>query len=194
METLEIETLDESVHEEVEAGGEQTGVQVDQEPAESGNEEPGTVELDTAVQESADTGGEVEFSLKDEIAKLRAELDALKASKPPAPPAGAARNTNRVYVLLTKELPSWGKVPRQQADMAQILASNFEVGKPVPEAELFAALERERQAYESLRISKQPTSALFRYYRGLKPEKNHAGYIARNFLRTFEAEPAKSAA
>jgi hypothetical protein len=37
--------------------------------------------------------------------------------------------------------------------------------------------------YNSLLDSKQDPTYLFRYYRGLKNNGKHAGFVARNFLR-----------
>ena len=92
-------------------------------------------------------------------------------------------NASRKYVLLDKELKSWGKVPQQQADIAKLLGVNMEVGKEYTEAEVFDMLMEKSAEYNSLLGSKQDPTYLFRYYRGLKNDGKHAGLIARNFLR-----------
>ena len=92
-------------------------------------------------------------------------------------------NASRKYVLLDKELKSWGKVPQQQADIAKLLGVNMEVGKEYTEAEVFDMLMEKSAEYASLRNSKQDPTYLFRSYRGLKNDGKHAGLIARNFLR-----------
>ena len=106
-------------------------------------------------------------------------------------PAGGKPAKNHVdskpgtsrYKLLSKSLASWGKVPAQQAAIADILAKHFEPGVEVPESDLFAKLVECRDNYPSLKQSKQSVTYLFRYYRGLKHEGNHCGFIGRNFLQ-----------
>lgn len=101
-----------------------------------------------------------------------------KNHRPPARMSGAS------YVLLTKEMQDWGRVPQQQADMASIIASRFEVGVPFKEWDLFQALEEDKHLYPSLEHSCQDVSYLFRYYRGLSCKRSsHAGYLMRNFIR-----------
>ena len=92
-------------------------------------------------------------------------------------------NASRKYVLLDKELKSWGKVPQQQADLAAIMAESMEVGKEYTKAEVFDMLMEKSAEYNSLLGSKQDPTYLFRYYRGLKNDGKHAGFVARNFLR-----------
>ena len=92
-------------------------------------------------------------------------------------------NASRKYVLLDKELKSWGKVPQQQADIARLLGTNMEIGREYTEAEVFDMLLDKSVEYNSLLGSKQDPTYLFRYYRGLKNDGKHAGLIARNFLR-----------
>ena len=97
-------------------------------------------------------------------------------------------SATRKYVLLSKELKSWGKVPQQQADIARLLAGNIEVGKEVTEGELFDLLQEKAADFASLAISKQDPTYLFRHYRGLKNDGKHAGFIARDFVRVVEAQ------
>jgi len=92
-------------------------------------------------------------------------------------------NAGRKYILLSKELKSWGKVPQQQADIAKLLSKNMEVGKEYAESEVFDMLMEKSAEYNSLLGSKQDPTYLFRYYRGLKNDQKHAGFIARGFLQ-----------
>jgi hypothetical protein len=92
---------------------------------------------------------------------------------------------NRKYVLLDKVLKNWGRVPQQQADIAKILASNFEVGKEYPEAEVFDVLMDKSGDFVSLANSKQDPTYLFRYYRGLGDDGKHCGFIGRDFIRVI---------
>ena len=92
-------------------------------------------------------------------------------------------NASRKYVLLDKELKSWGKVPQQQADIAAIMSESMDVGSEWTEEELFDLVATSAKEYASLRNSTQDPTYLFRYYRGLKNDGKHAGLIARNFLR-----------
>ena len=94
---------------------------------------------------------------------------------------GAVKPASRVYVRLG-ELRTDGKVPQQQFDLAKILSAGMEVDKEYSEDYVFKILEAGRDAYKSLRESKQPVANLFRYYRGLKAEGMHAGFVARDFI------------
>jgi hypothetical protein len=132
-----------------------------------------------------------------EVARLQAELEALKKGDVTlsTKPNGGSNvkknqkpgkaNASRKYVLLDKELKSWGKVPQQQADIAKLLGVNMEVGKEYTEAEVFDMLMEKSAEYNSLLSSKQDPTYLFRWYRGLKNDGKHAGFIARGFLRMF---------
>ena len=51
------------------------------------------------------------------------------------------------------------------------------------EEEVFELVKDSAKEHESLRKSKQDPTYLFRYYRGLKNDGKHAGFIARGFLR-----------
>jgi hypothetical protein len=128
-----------------------------------------------------------------EVVKLQAELAALKnptastvASKgdkvqknhkPVKPQDG------RTYELLSASLKTWGKVPQQQLDLAKLVVLCFGTKDTVTEAELFAFLTLHAGGYESIRKSVQHVTYLFAYYRGLRNDGKHAGFIARNFLR-----------
>lgn len=123
-----------------------------------------------------------------ELAKLQEELAALKAAK--AAPVGPKNHrpvkvSGRMYVRCSEKLAAWGKVPQQQADLADIICKNFAVNAPFSEADLFAKLEEERENYPALRNSKQSVTYLFAYYRGLRHDEKYAGFIARNFLRAL---------
>lgn len=108
-----------------------------------------------------------------------ATVKVAKNHKPGKPSAG------RKYVLLDKVLKNWGKVPQQQADIAKILADNFEVGKEYGEAEVFDVLMDKSSEFVSLANSRQDPTYLFRYYRGLGNNGKHAGLVARDFLRVI---------
>ena len=120
--------------------------------------------------------------LAEVIAGLQAQVDLLKA-KPAKNHQESKPSATRKYVLLTKVLPSWGKVPQQQADIAKIIASNFELDVEVPEAEVFAKVTLHAGDFPSLANSKQHPTYLFRYYRGLKKDAKHGGFVAREFLK-----------
>ena len=75
-----------------------------------------------------------------------------------------------------------GRVPQQQLDLAKILTAGMEVHKEYSEDQVFNILEAGRDAYKSLCESKQPVRYLFRYYRGLKADGTHAGFVARDFI------------
>jgi hypothetical protein len=92
------------------------------------------------------------------------------------------------YVLLSKSLASWGKVPRQQADVASIIASNFEVGAKVTEKELFDMITAKAPGFPSLASSVQDPTYVFRYYRGLRNDGKYAGFVAREFLKEETAQ------
>ena len=89
---------------------------------------------------------------------------------------------DRKYVRLDK-LQTFGKVPRQQADLAAILAESMDVGVEWTEAEVFELIKDSVKEYDSLRNSRMHATYLFAYYRGLKNDGTHAGFIARGFLR-----------
>ncbi len=89
---------------------------------------------------------------------------------------------NRKYTRIG-ELKTWGKVPQQQADLAAIMAESMDVDAEWTEEELFDLVATSAKEYASLRNSKQDPTYLFRYYRGLKNDGKHAGFVARNFLR-----------
>jgi hypothetical protein len=115
-----------------------------------------------------------------QIAELKGERvkDTTKKNKRPGKP-----DANRKYVLLSKKMESWGRVPQQQADIAKILAHYMEVNKEYTEAEVFGFLVDGCGEYESIYKAKQDPTYLFRYYRGLKKDAKHAGFIARNFIQ-----------
>ena len=117
-----------------------------------------------------------------EIAKIQGGgkkvVDVTKKNKRPGKP-----NPNRRYILLSNRLASWGLVPQQQADVAKILIHYMEVGKEYTEAEVFNFLIDGAGEYESIYKSEQDPTYLFRYYRGLKKDAKHAGFVARNFIQ-----------
>ena len=139
-----------------------------------------------------------------ELKSARAELAALQSAKAtkvaPSTEAKAINtggssvkknhkevkaNPARKYVRLgtLKTLKMFGKIPQQQADLAAILAESMDVGAEWTEAEVFELLKDSVKDYESLRRSVMHVTYLFAYYRGLKNDGIHAGFIARDFLR-----------
>jgi hypothetical protein len=133
-----------------------------------------------------------------EILRLKSELEALKGGgasttvkkessvkkedevKKNHRPGKA--DPNRKYTRLGK-LELWGRVPQQQRDLAAIMEESMELGSEWTEEELFDLIATSAREYASLRNSKQDPTYLFRYYRGLKNDGKHAGFVARNFLR-----------
>ncbi len=131
-----------------------------------------------------------------EIARLRVELEKLQGPEEVETSKGDDKNVkknqrpgkpsaSRKYVLLAKKLNSWGKVPQQQADIADLLSNGMEIGKEYSEAEVFNMLVDQCGEYTSIYSSKQDPTYLFRYYRGLKNDGKHAGFVAREFVRVI---------
>jgi hypothetical protein len=117
------------------------------------------------------------------LSELAAAVAQLEALKKPAKNKVAGIPKQVTYILLSKTLASWGKVPQQQQDIAEILARHLEVGVPRTEAEVFDIVTRESVNYTSLAKSVQHPTYLFKYYRGLKHDHKHAGFVARGFLK-----------
>ncbi len=131
--------------------------------------------------------------LMQQLAEMQKQLDALKTSKPTA--FKGKKNhvvgkpqADRVYVLLKKTMPSWGKVPQQQADLATILSMSLETDVKYSEEHVFNIILDQAPHYPSLAGSKQDPTYLFRYYRGLKVSATHAGFIGRNFLVVLDGQ------
>jgi hypothetical protein len=80
---------------------------------------------------------------------------------------------------------AWGTVPKQQADLADLLTRAMEPYVEYTEAEVFSFLIDRCGEYESLYKSAQDVTYLFRYYRGLKNDSKRAGFISRDFLRMY---------
>jgi hypothetical protein len=133
------------------------------------------------------------------LAALQAMLEELKSEKPTpaaiptvastAGVTGIPKNKRavkpepgRTYVRLGP-LDTFGRVPKQQADIAAILTESMDIGKPWTEEEVFELVTDGAVEYDSLAKSVQHATYLFTYYRGLKNDGKHAGLIARNFLR-----------
>jgi hypothetical protein len=90
----------------------------------------------------------------------------------------------RRYVLLSKSLADWGKVPQQQADLAAILSASLPVGEEVPEDQVLARVYAGAAQFPSLATSVQDPGYLLRYYLGLnKRDGKHVGFIGRNFVQ-----------
>ena len=90
-----------------------------------------------------------------------------------------------MYVRLTATMKNFGKVPEQQANIAQILCEGMELNLPYSEAQVFAMVVENAGRFPKLRNSVQDPTYLFRYYRGLKNDGKHAGFVARDFLRVI---------
>lgn len=132
-----------------------------------------------------------------EVARLQKELEMLKSEeKTEVAPSTEANeksnvkknqkpgkaNADRKYTRIG-EFKTFGKVPQQQADLAAIMVESMNVDAEWTEEELFDLVTTSAKEYASLRNSKQDPTYLFRYYRGLKNDGVHAGFIARGFLR-----------
>jgi hypothetical protein len=177
-----------------------------QEPAVTGEVLPEPEAVESVPERSlADIDAEIAAVRKElEVARLKLSQGAVQApakqvlemgpdgklryvgSQVPATakPAGAVKSDpNKKYVLLSKTLPSFGRVPLQQANLAEIIGSKFEVGAEIPEPDLFAVLRAEAGRFPSLAQSKQDVEYLFRYYRGLKNNGKQCGFLGRNFLQ-----------
>jgi len=117
------------------------------------------------------------------LGKVRAaEVKKEKSTMPKNKRVGTP-TAGRKYVLLATELSSWGKVPQQQKDVAEIILGNFKKDEEFTEAELYDALYNDFVVYPSL-VGKQDPTYIFRYYRGLSPKDGkHAGFVARDFIR-----------
>lgn len=115
----------------------------------------------------------------EQLKQLQQKLASLSTTKSRQSKADPSRK----YVLLSEKLNSWGKIPQQQADLATILSSSMEVGKEYTEPEVFAILNEHKEQFPSLAKSRQTVEYLFRYYRGLKLDGPHAGFVAREFIR-----------
>ena len=124
----------------------------------------------TAGQESADSG-------TSDPEPAASSTDAPPKNHLPQKPSTAK------YVLLTENLASWGRVPQQQADVADILARSFPLNEPVSEADVFEAVTLLAKHYPALAKSRQHPTYVFKYYRGLKNDGKHAGFVARGFLK-----------
>ena len=145
------------------------------------------------IEETEMTEDEKNLAALDAAMRELEELKKQRAAVPEAKEEAKLRNDvpknkrrvkadpNRRYVRLG-ELKTWGRVPQQQADIAKIIC-DFPQGVEFGEAELFDRLEARRDDFESLRKSEQHVSYLFCYYRGLKNDGKHAGFIGRSFLR-----------
>lgn len=121
--------------------------------------------------------------LSDQIAELKGKSGAVSGIAKNHKPGVA--NVGRKYVLMSKSLNSWGKVPQQQKDLADILVKNLEVNVEYTEAQVFNTIVDQCGEYPSLYNSKQDPTYLFKYYRGLANKDNHAGFIARDFIRVI---------
>lgn len=147
-------------------------------------QEPDTEpDVDAFFPENAEVP-EPKKTMEEVVADLQAELEKLKNGKGPKNHV-EGKASNKSFVRMTKfvQNPLWPKIPGQQEDLADILSRNMVVGKQYSEAEIFKFLNEEYGDYPRLANSVQHVTYLFRYYRGLKAEGSHAGFLARKFLR-----------
>ena len=130
------------------------------------------------------------MTVEEELVQLKAKLAELQDKnkeggedkKMPKNKRRVKADPNRKYVRLGS-LRRFGRVPKQQEDIAAILEESMDLGAEWTEEEVFCLLEDSQKEYESLRKSGQHITYLFAYYRGLKNDGKHAGFIARDFLR-----------
>lgn len=134
--------------------------------------------VETPVAETATQV--VEPTLEQKFALLQAELTALKSVVPKNHKPGIPKATK--YVRLGA-LDTFGKVPQQQRDIAAILEKEMPVGEEFTEAQVFEIVTKRAVDFASLRGSKQDPTYIFRYYRGLKNDGTHSGFVGRKFLR-----------
>jgi hypothetical protein len=146
---------------------------------ETENQETETEVTDIEHPKSTDVAAMIE-ALEARIRELEAST---KTTPPVNPQSPAVKVSTNMYILQSKELNSWGKIPQQQRDLADIMVKVMEVGKPMSEKDLFDKIVELGAEYPSIATSKQDPTYLFRYYRGLKSKGNHAGFIARDFIK-----------
>ena len=130
-----------------------------------------------ALKSVENHSGDLALLNDEELEALPKEKSNVKKNQKPGK-ASADRKYTRVG-----ELKTFGKVPQQQADLAAIMVESMDVDAEWTEEELFDLVTTSAKEYASLRNSKQDPTYLFRYYRGLKNDGVHAGFIARGFLR-----------
>lgn len=155
----------------------------------------GTPEPVIETQVEAEPATDVGLDVLAELEALKAKLAALtgggnaqvQVSAPvvsgvPKNHRPVKANPNRKYVRLGP-LNCFGKVPQQQRDIADLLSESMDIGAEWTEEEVFTLLEENFNEKDSLKRSKQSASYLFCYYRGLKNDGKHAGFVPRGFLR-----------
>ena len=121
--------------------------------------------------------------LKRKIEEMKNLASGATTTKGPKNQVPGKPSAGRKYVILSKSLAAWGKVPTQQKEVADLILKYLPVGQEIPETTLFDTLQEHAHEFTSLARSRQDPTYLFRYYRGLKNEGKHAGYIARNFIQ-----------
>jgi hypothetical protein len=132
-----------------------------------------------------DVEDEQNQALQTRIAELAAQVERLSTQQPAVKKNHKTGKVNatRKYTLLSKKMESWGRVPQQQADIAEILSKHMDLGKEYSEQYVFDLMIDQGGDYKSITSSIQDPTYLFRYYRGLKNDGKHAGFVARNFLK-----------
>lgn len=167
-------------------------VAVDQELAGSGL---GTPEAEVAPPASGSdpaaefydslTPGAIALKIADLEKQLAEVREPATNGKVPKNKVAGKPDPNRKYVLLEKNLASWGRVPQQQADLAAILSQHMELGVEYPEAAIFDLVTDQAAEFDSIAGSRQHPTYLLRYYRGLKNDQKHCGFVGRGFLRVI---------
>jgi hypothetical protein len=135
--------------------------------------------LNAATEEQL--AGPVTVVIFGEVVEVKVEVAAVEEKKNRR---AVKAQPGRKYILLAKSLADWGRIPRQQWDLADILVSEFAVGAEVEESEVFARVTARAVEYPSLANSVQhPTSVLARYRSYDKKNGKHCGFIQRGFLQ-----------
>jgi len=154
---------------------------------------PSFSEVNQVEQAPAPLAEELRAQIEELKAKIAAQASAQPAQAAPSiQPSQAAVAKNHVpqrpkagrkYVLQSKSLATWGKVPQQQLDIADILTRHFDVGVSVDEAEVFAKVAEQAPMYPHLATSVQDSTYLLKYYLNLSAKNNHAGLVARGLVQ-----------
>lgn len=140
-----------------------------------------------------------------QVAEMRALIEQLNAGSAQATPgqstggqgvfgptkakiAGSTKPTNRTYTLISTTYNKSGKVPQQQADIAEIFVKRFDLNVPYTETQVNEIFTEEAANYPSLAESCQSVLRLVRYYVDLHKKQggasgNHANLCYRGLLK-----------
>ena len=121
--------------------------------------------------------------------ELSKKYEALKAQETSAPKATNGKKNQQVQVPDPHRYYTfnfnfgprvWGKVPRQQYEVAALIVTYLKSDVEYTEKEVFDTIYAQYAQYPSLFNSKQDAAYLFKYYRGVgDPVLN---YIRRGFV------------